>query len=452
MAKKDKILFYCTECGNSQNKWSGKCFACNAWNTLVEDRVSKKSTRNSTRFSSKEPIPLGQNVRDKNMRHKTGIEEFDRVTGGGFVKGSVTLIGGEPGIGKSTIIMQILQHLEGEKFLYFSGEESEAQIQIRAQRLKIKDSRILLSCDNNLESILHQIEKNKPDFVIIDSIQTLYSDDYDNVPGSITQVKECAGQLQRKAKEEDISLILIGHITKSGNIAGPKILEHLVDTVLYLESGQHNHYRTLRSMKNRFGSTNEVGIFEMHDTGLWPVDNPSGFFLSEKRDHISGSTISASMEGTRPILIEIQALVTKTIYGNPQRTSNGIDYKKLAMLIAILEKRGGYPLGTQDVFLNIVGGLKIDDTSINLAVLVAIISSFRDIAINSKSVFIGEVGLGGEVRSVPFIETKVKEALKFGYERIYIPKYNKKNLNNNNNKIIGIDSIGQLFAIIFNKE
>jgi len=449
MAKKEKTIFYCTECGNSQSKWSGKCPACNAWNTLVEEKVSKKSAKNPVRLSNKEPVPLNQKITSKKIRAKTHIEEFDRVTGGGFVRGSVTLLGGEPGIGKSTIMMQILQHLEGEKFLYFSGEESEEQIQMRAIRMNITDKRILLSCDNNLESILHQIEKNKPDMIVIDSIQTLYSDDYDNVPGSITQVKECAAQLQRKAKENNITVILIGHITKSGSIAGPKILEHLVDTVLYLESGQHNHYRTMRSIKNRFGSTNEVGIFEMLDKGLMPVANPSGFFLSEKRDHISGSTISISMEGTRPILIEIQALVTKSSYGNPQRTANGVDYRKLAMLIAILEKRGGYPLGTQDIFLNIVGGLKIDETAINLAVVAAMASSFRDISINSKYAFVGEVGLGGEIRSVPFVEARAKEALKFGYEKIFIPKSNRKLLENNDSRILGVDSIGHLFSLIF---
>lgn len=449
MAKKDKTLFYCTECGNSQGKWSGKCFACGAWNTLVEEKVSKKTAKNPTKFTDKKPIPLNQQTISKNVRYKTGIEEFDRVTGGGFVKGSVILIGGEPGIGKSTIMLQILQDLKGDKFLYFSGEESAEQIQMRATRMKISDHRILLSCDNNLESILHQIENNNPELVVVDSIQTLYSDDFDNVPGSITQVKECSAQLQRKAKEQGITIILIGHITKSGSIAGPKILEHLVDTVLYLESGQHNHYRTLRSIKNRFGSTNEVGIFEMRDTGLIPVDNPSGFFLSEKRDHISGSTISVSMEGTRPILIEIQALVTKSSYGNPQRTANGIDYRKLAMLIAILEKRGGYPMGVHDVFVNIVGGLKIDETAINLAVVTAMASSLRDLAIPSKCVFLGEIGLGGEVRSVPFIEARVREALKFGYDQIFIPKNNEQLIKINDKKIKGVDSIGHLFSMIF---
>ncbi len=449
MAKKDKTIFYCTDCGNSQTKWSGKCFSCGAWNTLVEEKVSKKQAKKPVRFSEKSPTPLTQKSRQKALRYKTKIEEFDRVTGGGMVKGSVVLVGGEPGIGKSTIMMQILRDLDGEKFLYFSGEESEEQIQMRAGRMKVMDSRILLSCDNNLESILHQIDRNNPTLVVIDSIQTLYSDDFDNVPGSITQVKECSSQLQRKAKEKGITIVLIGHITKSGNIAGPKILEHLVDTVLYLESGQHNHYRTLRSIKNRFGSTNEVGIFEMREQGLIPVDNPSGFFLSEKRDHISGSTISVSMEGTRPILIEIQALVTKSSYGNPQRTANGIDYRKLAMLIAILEKRGGYPMGNHDVFVNIVGGLKIDETAVNMAVVAAMASSLRDHAIDSKSTFIGEIGLGGESRSVPFIEARVKEALKFGYQKIYIPKNNKQLTKINNKKVVGIDSIGHLFSLIF---
>ncbi|MFP4546717.1 MAG: DNA repair protein RadA [Fidelibacterota bacterium] len=449
MAKKDKTIFYCTDCGNSQTKWSGKCFSCGAWNTLVEEKVSKKTAKNPTKFTDKTPVPLNKKIISQTTRYQTGIEEFDRVTGGGFVKGSIILLGGEPGIGKSTIMMQILQDLSGKNFLYFSGEESAEQIQMRATRMKISDDRILLSCDNNLESILHQIDRNKPELVVIDSIQTLYSDDFDNMPGSITQVKECSAQLQRKAKEQGITIVLIGHITKSGSIAGPKILEHLVDTVLYLESGQHNHYRTLRSIKNRFGSTNEVGIFEMRDNGLIPVENPSGFFLSEKRDHISGSTISVSMEGTRPILIEIQALVTRSSYGNPQRTANGIDYRKLAMLIAILEKRGGYQMGNYDVFVNIVGGLKIDETAINMAVVAAMASSLRDLSISSKCAFIGEVGLGGEIRSIPFIEARVREALKFGYDQIFIPKNNHKLIKTSNKKVIGVDSIGHLFSLIF---
>lgn len=449
MAKKTKIIFFCTECGSTQPKWSGKCPDCNSWNSMVEEQVSKRKNRDLISTSSRNPEPLNSVHTTPGKRFSTGIEEFDRVTGGGFVKGSVILLGGEPGIGKSTIMLQVLHKLEGEKFLYFSGEESEEQIQMRANRMSIHDDRILVSCENNLENILHHITKNKPEIVIIDSIQTLYSEDYDNVPGSITQVKECAARLLKLAKAEGIIILFIGHITKSGNIAGPKVLEHLVDTVLYLEGGNHNHYRTLRSIKNRFGSTNEVGIFEMLEKGLSPVENPSGFFLSERRENVSGSSVAVSMEGTRPFLIEIQALITQSSYGNPQRTANGIDYRKLAMLIAVLEKRAGYPMGTQDVFLNIVGGLQINETAINLGVIAAMASSFKDFPLNAKSVFIGEVGLVGEIRSVPFIEDRIKEALKFGYNSIYVPSGNYKMMKEKNAKIKGVDSIGHLFSLIF---
>jgi len=449
MAKKTKIIFFCTECGSTQPKWSGKCPDCNSWNSMVEEQVSKRKNRDLISTSSRNPEPLNSVHTTPGKRFSTGIEEFDRVTGGGFVKGSVILLGGEPGIGKSTIMLQVLHKLEGEKFLYFSGEESEEQIQMRANRMSIHDDRILVSCENNLENILHHITKNKPEIVIIDSIQTLYSEDYDNVPGSITQVKECAARLLKLAKAEGIIILFIGHITKSGNIAGPKVLEHLVDTVLYLEGGNHNHYRTLRSIKNRFGSTNEVGIFEMLEKGLSPVENPSGFFLSERRENVSGSSVAVSMEGTRPFLIEIQALITQSSYGNPQRTANGIDYRKLAMLIAVLEKRAGYPMGTQDVFLNIVGGLQINETAINLGVIAAMASSFKDFPLNAKSVFIGEVGLVGEIRSVPFIEDRIKEALKFGYNSIYVPSGNYKMMKEKNTKIQGVDSIGHLFSLIF---
>ncbi|MDD5764958.1 MAG: DNA repair protein RadA [Candidatus Marinimicrobia bacterium] len=447
MSVKTKIAYVCTACGSVQPKWSGKCPECGAWNEMVEEKVVKRPEK-VTAESRREPQPLTAATTKKIERSVTGIEEFDRVLGGGFVNGSVILISGEPGIGKSTIVLQVLEKLKGEKFLYFTGEESEEQIRLRADRLGIRDPRIWVASENNLENILYQMDNHRPAAVVIDSVQTVYSDAYENVPGSVTQVRECAGRLLRKAKELGIIAVFIGHITKDGMIAGPKVLEHLVDTVLYLEGDKQNFYRLLRSMKNRFGSTNEVGIFEMKETGLIPVGNPSHFFLSERREHVAGSAIAVSMEGTRPFLIEVQALVTQTSYGTPQRTANGIDYRRLAMLIAVLEKRAGFPLRTQDVFVNLVGGLKIDETAINLGLVAAMASSFRDIPLDPMSVFIGEVGLVGEVRSVPFIEQRVKEAVKFGYEKIYVPKHNLRLLkSDSDSKIIGVDSINHLLGM-----
>ncbi|MCF7886007.1 MAG: DNA repair protein RadA [Candidatus Marinimicrobia bacterium] len=445
---KDKTIYYCTECGSTQLKWAGKCPDCGAWNSMEERKVSKKSRK--VKIGSKStPRPLKANRQKKLKRITTRIDEFDRVLGGGFVTGSVLLLGGEPGVGKSTLMLQILDRIKDKECIYFSGEESEEQIRMRADRLQIQNGEILLSCENSMEKIMHFMDKMNPDIVVIDSIQTIYSEQLTNIPGSITQVKECSGQLTRKAKEIGCITIFVGHITKSGNIAGPKVMEHLVDTVLYLEGGENNLYRVLRSMKNRFGSTNEVGIFSMDESGLNPVKNPSSFFLSERNSDAPGTAIAVSMEGTRPFLIEIQALVTASSYGNPQRTAHGIGYKRLAMLIAVLEKRAGYQMGTQDVFVNIVGGMKIDETAINLSLVAAMASSFRDVSLPSDSAFIGEVGLVGEVRSVPFIKQRVKEASKFGYKNIYLPQKNVKNLNVEGVILTGVNSIEHFFNLVF---
>ncbi len=448
-ANKTKTVFICNECGSSQPKWAGRCPECGTWSSLVEETVPKKQTR-SVPVGERKLQPLNQTVSLTAHRIATRVDEFDRVLGGGFVPGMVVLLAGEPGIGKSTLVLQVLAQITGDRLLYFSGEESEEQLALRATRMNINDSRILVACENNLENIIHHIAQQKPTVVVVDSIQTVFSDVYDNVPGSVTQVRECAGALLKKAKEEQFVALLVGHITKDGMIAGPKVLEHLVDTVLYLEGGKTNFYRTLRSMKNRFGSTNEVGLFTMKDNGLMPVENPSEFFLSERRKHVAGSAIVVSMEGTRPFLIEVQALVTQTSYGNPQRTANGIDHRRLAMLIAVLEKRSGLPLRLQDVFVNVVGGLRIEETAINLGVLVAIASSFKDTPLAPAAVFIGEVGLVGEIRSVPQIEQRVKEALKFGFKPVYIPRSNLKQLKKvAGAEIIGVESINQLFEMIF---
>lgn len=449
MAKKSKTIYICQECGNVQPKWTGKCPECGAWNSFAEEKSVPKAKRAAP--AVQQPLtPLTDKRSQTKQRLVSGISEFDRVVGGGLVKGSVVLLGGEPGIGKSTLMLQILTCMQGDHLLYFSGEESEEQIQIRAERLQIQNDHIYVTCENNLEHILAHIDQNHPEMVVVDSIQTLYSEEFENVPGSVTQVRECAGQLLRKAKTLGIIVVLVGHITKSGMLAGPKVLEHLVDTVLYLEGGKQNYYRTLRSIKNRFGSTNEIGVFEMKSKGLVPVGNPTNFFLMERREHVAGSAVAVSMEGTRPFLVEVQALITQTSYGNPQRTANGVDYRRLAMLIAVLEKRAGLPMGTQDVFVNLAGGLRVDETAINLGVIAAMASSFKDIPLAAKAVFIGEVGLVGEIRSVPFVEQRAREAVKFGYKKIYTPQSNLKVLKKSvDAQLFGVDSINHLFSLIF---
>lgn len=448
-SEKTKTAFVCTNCGNVQPKWTGRCPECGAWNSLTEEYV-QKSTHPHPVAARRQPVLLGESVPSNIARYQSNIGEFDRVLGGGFVNGSVTLMAGEPGIGKSTLILQILHKLPGECLLYCSGEESEEQLQLRAHRLQIADERIMVLGENNLEEILAHIERLRPAVVVIDSIQTVYSENYENVPGSVTQVRECAGQLLRKAKELGIIAIFIGHITKEGLLAGPKVLEHLVDTVLYLEGNRHNFYRTLRSIKNRFGSTNEIGVFEMKESGLEPVENPTLFFVSERREHVAGSAITVSLEGTRPLLIETQALVTQTVYGTPQRTANGIDYRRFVMLIAVIERRGGIPLRTQDVFVNLAGGLHVDETAIDLSVVAAIASSYKEIPLAPTAVFLGEVGLVGEVRSVPFIEARIKEALKFGYDQVYVPRSSIKLLDADYKKrVVGVESLSHLFSLIF---
>lgn len=445
---KEKIVYYCTECGTTHPRWSGKCPDCGAWNSMEERKVSKKSQK--IKITNKnQPRPLKDTQHKEIKRITTYNQEFDRVLGGGFVRGSVLLLGGEPGVGKSTLMLQVMDKITDKKCIYFSGEESEEQIRMRAQRVGIQNGEILLSCENSLEKIMHYMDKMNPDIIVVDSIQTIYSEQINNIPGSITQVKECSGQLTRKAKEVGCITVFVGHITKSGNIAGPKVMEHLVDSVLYLEGGENDLYRVLRSIKNRFGSTNEVGIFSMEEKGLKSVKNPSSFFLSERKAEVPGTAIAVSMEGTRPLLIEIQALVTNSSYGNPQRTAHGIGYKRLAMLVAVLEKRAGYQMGTQDIFVNIVGGMKIDETALNLSLVAAMASSFRDVSLPADSAFIGEVGLVGEVRSVPFIKQRVQEAAKFGYENIFIPGRNADNLNVNNANITGVHSIEHFFSLVF---
>ena len=439
MAKK-KTAFFCQSCGSQSPKWLGKCPGCGEWNTYVEELLSTDDNpqwndSEQSRTSKTKPIAIDQVNTDKEQRIKTSDQELDRVLGGGLVNGSLVLIGGEPGIGKSTLLLQVALQLSSHKILYVSGEESDQQIKMRANRIGAGSSSLFILTETNLDFIFDQIKILKPSILIIDSVQTVFTGKIESAPGSISQVRQCTGELMKLAKKTNTPVFLIGHITKDGAIAGPKILEHMVDTVIQFEGDRHLSYRILRTTKNRFGSTSELGIYEMQNNGLRQVSNPSEILISQREGSISGISIAASLEGNRPLLIEIQSLVSPAAYGTPQRSSTGYDGKRLNMLLAVLEKRGGYRLGMQDVFLNIAGGLRVDDPATDLAVAVSIISSFEEIAIPGKACFAAEVGLSGEIRAINRIENRIMEAEKLGFEQIYISKYNLKGLNLKNRHI-----------------
>lgn len=441
---KQSTVFVCSNCGNESSKWFGKCPACNEWNTCYEEKLTTKSgggKSNSKRAAS--PVKLNEVKKQDIVRTSTGFAELDRVLGGGLVKGALTLVGGEPGIGKSTLILQICDKVKGEgKVLYISGEESADQIKIRADRLGINNDDIVFLGETDIDVIQDAILKINPKLVIIDSIQTMYSDEITSGPGSVSQVREITSRIMKMCKQEAITTIIIGHVTKDGNIAGPRVLEHMVDTVLYLEGERYFSYRILRGVKNRFGSTNEIGMFEMKDIGMCEIDNPSSVLLSERNENTAGSIVVASMEGTRPILVELQALTTTSVFGMARRTANGIDYNRLTLLIAVLEKRAGLPLGNQDVYLNIVGGIRINEPALDLGIVLAASSSFRNIAVPNDTIAIGEVGLTGEVRSVNMIEKRLKEAEKLGFKKCIIPESNKKLLKDEYKlDIIGVKNI-----------
>ncbi len=422
-----KTIYTCQNCGAQSPKWMGKCTSCGEWNTLVEEVVSKKTTTSklSAQISGNQPLTL-ENVRAiKNQRISVGIDEFNRVLGGGIVPGSLILLGGDPGIGKSTLALQMALGLPDRKILYTSGEESLQQIKLRAERLNLINNNCFFLSETSLEHLIAQTEQVHPELLIIDSIQTISTEKIESSPGSVSQVRECTSAILKFAKKNDVAVILIGHITKEGSLAGPKILEHMVDTVLQFEGDTNYMFRILRSNKNRFGSTNELGIFEMRSDGLREVTNPSEQLISKVNDDVSGTAIAATIEGVRPILIEIQALVSSAAYGTPQRSSTGFDLRRLNMLLAVLEKRAGFKLIQKDVFLNIAGGLKISDPATDLAVICSILSSNIDIAINHKICFAGEVGLTGEIRAVSRIEQRIAEAEKLGFSKIFIPALNK---------------------------
>jgi DNA repair protein RadA/Sms len=455
---KIKSAFFCQNCGYESAKWSGKCPNCESWNTFVEELVVKGNDKTETgewkNYNGKEKIKtisINEVSSAAEQRIVTADAEINRVLGGGIVMGGIVLVAGEPGIGKSTLFLQIGLQLQDLVTLYISGEESEQQIKMRADRLGIKNENFYILTETSTQVIFQEVKKLKPQLLIVDSIQTLQSPFIESGAGSVSQIRETAAELQRFAKETNTPVFLIGHITKDGTIAGPKILEHMVDTVLQFEGDRHYAYRILRTLKNRFGSTAELGIYEMTGAGMRAVSNPSEILITQKEEQLSGIAIAATIEGIRPLLIEGQALVTQSVYGTPQRTVSGFDLRRLQLLLAVLEKRGGFHFGVKDVFVNIAGGLKVEDPSIDLAIVCALLSSYEDVPINQHYCFAGEVGLSGEIRAVNRIEQRIAEAEKLGFEKIIVSKYNAKSMANlkYNIEIVPLAKVEELYRYLF---
>lgn len=450
---KSKKAYFCKSCGNEFAQWMGKCPACNEWNTLIEELVVKADKAN---FSNSRPAqepkkakPLSQIQREENERIVTGYAELDRVLGGGLVLGAVVLLGGEPGIGKSTLTLQVAMKLK-KRVLYISGEESLQQIKMRAERLGETNESCLLLNEVNTQHIMAQLEEVRPEVLIVDSIQTLYSPQLDSTPGSISQIRECTAEMMQFAKQTSTPVILIGHITKDGNLAGPKVLEHMVDTVLHFEGDRNHAYRLLRSTKNRFGSTHELGIFEMAGDGLHEVLDPSKVLTNSFDEEYSGIAVGAMLEGLRPMLIEAQALVSSAVYGTPQRSATGFDLRRLNMLLAVLEKRGGFKIGAKDVFLNIAGGLRVEDPGLDLAIVAAIMSSYLDMAIPTGTCFAAEIGLSGELRPASRVVQRINEAAKLGYKRIYVSSYGpQEDVPKSGIKVHKISRLQEVFSSLF---
>ncbi|KAB2951443.1 DNA repair protein RadA [Heliorestis acidaminivorans] len=451
---KGKIRFFCTHCGQESLKWLGRCPGCGEWNSLVEEQIAKKDSNSTlvSRFGPcdvSKPLHIDEVSGGDETRFSSGIAELDRVLGGGLVSGSLTLLSGDPGIGKSTLLLQSSAQVARQgKVLYISGEESVQQIKMRAERLDVKDVNLYLLAETNIETILEVIKSIAPQWVIIDSIQTLYWSELGSAPGNVAQVRECAGQLLRMAKDLPVAITLVGHVTKEGVIAGPRLLEHMVDTVLYLEGERNYPYRILRSVKNRFGSTNELGVFEMLGQGLIEVANPSAFFLAERSQGAPGSVVVPSMEGTRPVLVEVQALVTPTVFGQARRVTTGLDYQRTVLLAAVLDKKIGLHLGQQDIYVNVAGGLKVLEPAVDLAIVAAIASSSRNQTVDAETVFIGEVGLTGEVRAVGHLEKRIREASKLGFRRCICPSQNRKYLKGVLDiEIIGVERVEEALSV-----
>ena len=450
MAKK-KSIYFCQNCGHEENKWLGQCPACKEWNTFVEEKITTSKSVAAARLDSEvQVLGLSEVKLDDTLRVQTGIQELDRVLGGGIVPGSMILVGGDPGIGKSTLLLQVCQHLaDVQDVLYISGEESLAQIKLRANRMGEFSDRLKLLCETNLDIIRSVIEKKRPATVIIDSIQTMYNEEVGSVPGSVSQVRESTNVLMQLAKGLGISIFIVGHVTKEGTVAGPRVLEHMVDTVLYFEGDRHASYRILRGVKNRFGSTNEIGVFEMRGDGLWEVQNPSEYMLNGRPENASGSVVACSMEGTRPILIEIQALVCKSNFGMPRRTATGTDYNRVNLLMAVLEKRIGLHISDYDAYVNIAGGIRMNEPAIDLGLILAIVSSYKNRPIDEKTIVFGEVGLSGEVRAVNMPQQRVAEARKLGFETCILPKVSLKSIEDTSGiKLVGVNSISEVLDLI----
>ena len=450
---KVKTAFFCQNCGSQFSKWQGQCSSCKSWNTIVEELITTSKPKSGGLLDSQErkkskPIKINQIDGSAEVRMRTGDKELDNVLGGGIVPGSLTLLGGEPGIGKSTLLLQIALRLP-YKTLYVSGEESLKQVKMRAERIHPGNNHCFILSETNSQLVIKQITDLNPDVVVVDSIQTLHSSYIEASAGSVSQIKACTSELIAFAKKSNIPIVLIGHITKEGHLAGPKILEHMVDTVLQFEGDRNHIFRILRAHKNRFGSTHELGIYEMLGSGLRPVSNPSEILISKKDEVLSGNVIAASLEGMRPLMIEIQALVSSAVYGTPQRSATGFNLKRLHMLLAVLEKRVGFRLGAKDVFLNITGGISVDDTAIDLAVITAILSSNEDQSVSQDFCFAAEVGLSGEIRPVQRIDQRITEAEKLGFKSIFVSKYNKINLKGLNIKINEIATVEELVGILF---
>ena len=456
MAKGKTTIFFCQNCGYESSKWMGQCPACHEWNTFAEEPTapSKGKTGRSLAGITAEPLRLSQVDIHEGQRISSGIKELDRVLGGGIVSGSLVLVGGDPGIGKSTLLLQVCHHLtqSGRKVLYVSGEESAQQIKMRANRLGESKNELLILCETNLEIIRGVLEKIKPDVVVIDSIQTMYSENVTSAPGSVSQVRESTGIFLQIAKGMGISVFLVGHVTKEGVVAGPRVLEHMVDTVLYFEGDRHAAYRILRGVKNRFGSTNEIGVFEMRETGLVEVENPSEYMLSGKPKDASGSVVACSMEGTRPVLIEIQALVCQSNLPMPRRTTAGTDFNRVNLLLAVLEKRAGIHLSSCDVYVNIAGGIKMTEPAIDLGLVLAVVSSYKDIPVDEKVIAFGEVGLSGEVRAVGMAQQRVQEAKKLGFTTVLLPEVSVKSMTQTEGiRIIGLKTVKEAVRYIMEK-